>query len=132
MTSSENVPVQHPSIPIVGIIGGVGAGKSTVVRNVSGLQLFIIDADHIGHDLLQSNLIRDRLRCAFGDDIFDDAGLVERKRLAEKVFGDSDEQARNRDQLNEIFHPAIRTEIQSVQMIQEMISTALQKSEEEA
>jgi dephospho-CoA kinase len=112
LTSSEKVPVQHPSIPIVGIIGGVGAGKSTVVRNVTDLQLFIIDADHIGHDLLQTNLIRDRLRSAFGDDIFDDAGLVERKRLAEKVFGDSDEQTRNRYQLDEIFHPAIRTEIQ--------------------
>ena len=112
LSSSETVPVQHRRIPVVGIVGGVGAGKSTVVRNVADLQLFVIDADRIGHDLLQTNLIRNRLRDAFGEEIFDDAGLVERKRLAEKVFGDSDEQTQNRNRLNAIFHPAIRTEIQ--------------------
>ena len=94
------------------MVGGVGAGKSTVVRNISELQLFVIDADRIGHDLLQTNSIRQRLREAFGDKIFDEAGQVERKRLAEKVFGDSDEQTQNRNLLNEIFHPVIRTEIQ--------------------
>lgn len=112
LTSSETVPLQHIRIPVVGIVGGVGAGKSTVVRNVAGLQLFVIDADRIGHELLQTNLIRNRLRVAFGDEIINEAGKVERKRLAEKVFGDSDEQTQNLSRLNEILHPAIRTEIQ--------------------
>ncbi len=109
---SEKLTVKHQHIPVVGIVGGIGAGKSTVVRNVADLQLFVIDADRIGHDLLQTNLIRDRLRDAFGDEIFSEAGDVERKRLADKVFGDSDEQTQNRYRLNEIFHPSIRTEIQ--------------------
>ena len=112
MSSSETVTAQQLRTLVVGIGGGVGAGKSTVVRNVADLQLFVIDADRIGHDLLQSNLIRNRLRDAFGDGIFNEAGQVERKRLAEKVFGDSNEQTRNRHQLNEILHPAIRIEIQ--------------------
>ncbi len=113
LSSSETVPIEQVRIPVVGIVGGVGAGKSTVVRNVAGLQLFVIDADRIGHDLLQTNLIRNRLRDAFGDEIITAAGKVERKRLAEKVFGDSDEQMQNLSRLNEILHPAIRTEIQS-------------------
>ncbi len=112
MSSSEKDIDQKLRIPVVGIVGGVGAGKSTVVRNVTDLQLFVVDADRIGHDLLQTNLIRNRLREAFGDEIFNEAGQVERKQLAEKVFGDSDEQTQNRHRLNEIFHPAIRTEIQ--------------------
>lgn len=112
MPSSETVPVQHPRIPIVGIVGGVGAGKSTVVKNVADLQLVVIDADRIGHDLLQTDPIRNRLHDAFGDEIFDEAGLVERKQLAEKVFGDSEAQTQNRNRLNKIFHPAIRTEIE--------------------
>lgn len=123
MSSSETVPALHLRIPVVGIVGGVGAGKSTVVRNVAELQLFVIDADRIGHELLQTNLIRNRLRDAFGDEIFNEAGTVERKRLAEKVFGDSDEQTQNRYRMNEIFYPAIRTEIQH------SISQALQDAD---
>jgi len=112
LSSSETVTDQHPHTPIVGIVGGVGAGKSSVVRNVADLQLFVIDADRIGHDLLHTNLIRNQLRDAFGDEILNEAGQVERKRLADKVFGDSNEQTQNRHRLNEIFHPAIRTQIQ--------------------
>jgi dephospho-CoA kinase len=112
LSSSQTVPVQHLRIPVVGIVGGVGAGKSTIVQNVADLQLFVIDADRIGHDLLQTNLVRNRLRDTFGDEIFDEAGQVERNRLAEKVFGDSDEQTQNRNRLNEISHPVIRTEIE--------------------
>ena len=114
LSSSEKVTDPHLRTPVVGIVGGVGAGKSTVVRNVAHLQLFIVDADHIGHDLLQTDVIRNRLRVTFGEEIFNTAGMIERKRLAEKVFGDSDEQIQNRHRLNEIFHPAIRTEIQHV------------------
>lgn len=110
-SETETFTVQQLRIPVVGIVGGVGAGKSTVVRNVADLQLFVIDADRIGHDLLQTNLIRNRLRDAFGDEIFNDAGQVERKRLAEKVFGGTDEQTQNLHRLNQILHPAIRNEM---------------------
>lgn len=103
---------QDLHIPVVGIVGGVGAGKSTVVGNVADLKLFVIDADRIGHDLLLTDQICRQLRFAFGEDVFSEAGQVERKRLAEKVFGDSDEQIQNRNRLNEILHPAIRTRIQ--------------------
>ena len=103
---------QQANIPVVGIVGGVGAGKSSVVRTVPDLQLCVIDADHIGHELLFRNDIRSKLGDAFGEEIFDEAGQVLRARLAEKVFGDSDEQTNNRKRLNEILHPAIRTEIQ--------------------
>ncbi|MBC7968420.1 MAG: dephospho-CoA kinase [Fuerstia sp.] len=102
---------KHANIPVVGIVGGVGAGKSSVVRIVPDLQLFVIDADHIGHELLYKNDLRSKLGDAFGEEIFDEAGHVVRARLAEKVFGDSDEQTNNRKRLNEILHPAIRTEI---------------------
>jgi dephospho-CoA kinase len=102
---------QQANIPVVGIVGGVAAGKSSVVQSVSDLQLFVIDADGIGHELLSRNEICSQLRDAFGKEICDEAGLVLRKRLAERVFGDSDEQTSNRNRLNEILHPAIRIEI---------------------
>ena len=89
----------------------MGAGKSSVVRNVSDLRLFVIDADRIGHELLLTNDICKKLRDVFGEAILNEAGQVERKQLAEKVFGDSDEQTKNRSRLNLILHPEIRREI---------------------
>ena len=112
MSSSERVTQHQRPIPVVGIVGGVGAGKSTVVRNVRDLQLFVIDADRIGHELLQTDPIRNQLRSVFGNVIFNEAGQVERNRLAEKVFGDSDEQIQYRHRLNKVLHPAIQTQIQ--------------------
>lgn len=103
---------QHANIPVIGIVGGVGAGKSSVVRSVSDLRLFVIDADRIGHELLLTSEICQKLCDAFGEEIFDEAGQVLRNRLAKKVFGDAEEVTNNRNKLNEILHPAIRSEIQ--------------------
>ncbi len=102
---------QSAAIPIVGIVGGVGAGKSTIVRKVAGLKLFVIDADRLGHDLLLTNDIRSKLCSVFGGDIIDSTGLVRRDLLAARVFGTSEAQTSNRIRLNEILHPAIREEI---------------------
>ncbi len=102
---------QFPNVPVVGIVGGVGAGKSSVVRNVTEFRLFVIDADQIGHELLLTNDIRTKLCTAFGEEILDNAGHVVRERLAELVFGNSEEQIKNRYRLNQILHPAIREEI---------------------
>ena len=111
MPAVLSVLAQYANIPVVGIVGGVSAGKSFVVQNVRDLQLCVIDADRIGHELLLTNDIRNKLSDIFGEDILDNEGLVLRQRLAEKVFGDSDEQTHNRNRLNEILHPAIRSEI---------------------
>jgi len=111
LPSVFSVPAEYANIPVVGIVGGVGAGKSSVVQNISDPRLWVIDADRIGHELLLSSDIREKLSNAFGEGILDTAGLVLRPRLAEKVFGDSDEQTNNRNRLNEILHPAIRSEM---------------------
>ena len=111
MPSVLSVSTEYANIPVVGIVGGVSAGKSSVVQNVSDLRLWVIDADRIGHELLLSSDIREKLSNAFGEGILDTAGLVLRPRLAEKVFGDSDQQINNRNRLNEILHPAIQIEV---------------------
>lgn len=95
---------------MVGILGGVGSGKSSVVRQVTTLRLHIIDADRIGHDVLLRQDISAQLRAAFGDSIFTD-DQVDRSRLAGLVFGESETHTTNRTTLNDIVHPAIRQEI---------------------
>lgn len=99
--------------PVIGIIGGIGSGKSAVARWVAERHpVAVIDADHIGHEVLQQPAIKDRLREAFGVEIFDADGGVIRSALGRKVFGPTAEHQAARRQLESIVHPAIRQVIE--------------------
>jgi dephospho-CoA kinase len=100
------------SIPVVGILGGIGSGKSSVVRHVKDLRLSIIDADQIGHQLLANQSIAEEIRRHFGNEVFDDQGQVSRARLAQLVFGPKAGSEANRRTLESILHPAIHQTIQ--------------------
>jgi dephospho-CoA kinase len=89
----------------------VGAGKSSVVRHIRSLRLFIVDADRIGHEQLQTRTVRDEIVKVFGAQVLDDQGQISRPLLAAQVFGDTAEQQALRAQLNAIVHPAIRAEM---------------------
>lgn len=99
-------------IPVIGIVGGVGSGKSTLSRWIAEhYPVVVIDADKIGHELLREPAVRVQLRAVFGDSIFNAVGAVHRPELARRVFGDSPEQQQARKQLDELLHPLIRAEI---------------------
>ncbi|MEZ6131410.1 MAG: dephospho-CoA kinase [Planctomycetaceae bacterium] len=100
-------------MPVIGILGGVGSGKSSVVRHVSGLKLHIIDADRIGHEQLSDPKIQSEIRRHFGDHVFAPDGSVDRSRMAKHVFGETRKHHAARKQLNNIIHPAIRRVIHS-------------------
>lgn len=88
---------------IIGIVGGIGAGKSSVAAAFAGLGCGLVDADAIVHELLRDDGIRRQLGEAFGDGIFDSDGFVDRERLALEVFEDIERVKR----INEIIHPAV-------------------------
>jgi len=89
---------------IVGITGGIACGKSTVTRLLTEKGAIPIDADEIGHRLLQrGSPILDTLIATFGADILDESGNVSRAKLGAIVF--RDKAARGR--LNAIMHPRI-------------------------
>ena len=94
---------------VIGIIGGVGTGKSTVLgilRDKYGAE--IIEADAVGHDLMKRGEILYREELAFfGVEILDASGEIDRKKLGEIVFSDKDKLK----VLNDMAHPAIREEI---------------------
>jgi dephospho-CoA kinase len=90
--------------PVIGILGGVGAGKSTVAREFAALGCRLIDADAIGHELLRQENVRGQVLARWGQAVADDDGQVDRKALASVVFADPGELAA----LNAILHPAIR------------------------
>lgn len=99
-------------LPVIGIVGGIGSGKSSVPRKLSERRaLRILDADKIGHELLNDQTVKDEIRNKFGPDVFDSDGNISRPSLAGVVFGDSARNQQDRKTLNEILHPKIRKEI---------------------
>lgn len=100
-------------MPVIGILGGIGSGKSSVVRHMNGLNLCIIDADRIGHELLAEPEIQAQIRQSFGDRVFSGPETIDRSALAKEVFGPSREHDQARQTLNNILHPAIRRQIHS-------------------
>ncbi len=111
MSSSHSPGCESAGIPVIGIVGGVGAGKSSVVGRVTGFRLFVIDADRVGHQQLTDPQIRDQIVNVFGNQVLNASGQISRPDLAAEVFGDSSDQKQKRQLLNEIVHPAIQKEI---------------------
>lgn len=90
---------------VIGIVGGMGAGKSTVIRLMNEVRpISCILADNVGHDvLLKGHEAYQPVVEAFGKEILDDNGQIIRKKLGEIVFKDPDKLKK----LNEITHPII-------------------------
>ena len=86
---------------VIGLTGGIGSGKSTLLKwfQMKGVPCF--ESDAVGRELLNSSL-RDSVIFIFGEDIYFD-GILDRKKMAKKVFGDKKALA----DLNKIVHPAV-------------------------
>ena len=68
------------------VVGGMGAGKSTARVALVDAGLEFIDLDKVGHDILTWEIVKEDVRAAFGDDVFDADGEVNRSALAAKAF----------------------------------------------
>jgi len=101
------MPAEPFTKPVIGILGGIGSGKSTVAREFADLGCAVVDADAIGHELLGAPEVKDLLRQRWGQAVFTSSGEVDRAKLAQIVFDSRDEL----DALNEILHPRIGREM---------------------
>ena len=89
--------------PIIGILGGICSGKSTVAAEFAKLGCEVVDADKIAHELLDRKDIKERVVGLFGETIIDAAGKIDPRKLADIVFADADKLS----SLNEITHPFV-------------------------
>lgn len=87
---------------IIGILGGIGSGKSTVARMFENLGAARIDADEIAHQVREEPEIVARIKDTWGDQILTD-GTVDRRKLSNIVFTCREEL----DRLNAIIHPQV-------------------------
>jgi dephospho-CoA kinase len=89
---------------VIGLTGGIASGKSTVSQFLKELGAVTIDADKVGHEAFKPNTETWReVVDAFGKEILNPDGEIDRQKLGKIVFGDS--QALTR--LNQIVHPRI-------------------------
>ena len=88
---------------VIGLLGGVGSGKSTVAGQFVRLGCGLIDADKIARSLLDDETIRRQLVEAFGKDVLGANGRIDRSRLADLVFRSSE----NVGTINRIIHPPV-------------------------
>ena len=88
----------------VGLTGGIGSGKSLVAHVFSLLGAPVYQADEAGRRLTASDpQVIHAIRKAFGDDMYDAGGALDRIRMAEVVFNDPVKL----EALNAIIHPAV-------------------------
>jgi len=94
--------------PLIGVIGGIASGKSTVAAEFAKLGCAVIDADAIAHELLREDAVRDEVARLFGPGVLNARGNLDRGKLAGIVFAD----AAKLDALNKVIHPRVlqRTE----------------------
>jgi dephospho-CoA kinase len=88
----------------VGLTGGIASGKSTVASLLRDMDCPVLDADPLGHELLeQGQAAYDEVVREFGKEVLDNYGNVDRRKLGAIVFAD----AQKRTRLNQILHPRI-------------------------
>ena len=88
---------------LVGVTGGMGAGKSSVCSLFASWGGVVVDADRIGHEVLTDGGVIAALRAVFGDAIVDADGGVLRPELGRRAFTN----ARTWRQLQDIVRPEL-------------------------
>lgn len=92
---------------IFGLTGGIGAGKSAASKRFIEVGIPVIDADSLGHYVLEpEGSAFEGVLDAFGDEILHE-GAIDRAKLGDIVFADSEAL----QLLNSLVHPAVQQEI---------------------
>ncbi|MFZ4586042.1 MAG: dephospho-CoA kinase [Acidimicrobiia bacterium] len=92
---------------MIGLTGGIGAGKSTVAQLLRDRGAVVIDADAIARQVVEpGEPALARIVERFGADILNDDGSLNRAALAARAFADTE----SKQALDTITHPAIAAE----------------------
>ncbi len=87
--------------PIIGLLGGIASGKSTVASAFEKLGCAVINADLLAHHALEQPDIQQNVLAEFGSDILESDDSISRTALAKVVFKNHAKLAR----LNQLIHP---------------------------
>lgn len=104
-------------ITLVGIVGGIGSGKSAVSDQFRRLGAEVLDGDRLGHDVLAEPAVIEALRNRWGERVIRSdpsaggAEAINRSEVARIVFADTPEAETELRYLESVTHPRIRARI---------------------
>ena len=91
---------------IIGLTGGIGSGKSSVAKRFAALDVPVIDADDIAHEIVGvGQPALQEIADTFGQQFLNEDGTLNRTRLRRHVFSEP----KAREQLESMLHPRIQT-----------------------
>ena len=105
MASASDYRRSNASYPkaIIGIVGGIGAGKSAVANELKNAGCLVIDSDRLAHEALEEPVIRSELKKWYGPEIIGSSGKIDRRKLGSLVFRNPE----NVTRLNSLIHPRV-------------------------
>jgi dephospho-CoA kinase len=92
-----------PRCPVLGLVGGIGSGKSEVAAGLARRGGCLVAGDPLGHAALRQPSVRAEVVARWGDQVVGQDGEIDRTKLGALVFADADERAA----LEAIVHPWI-------------------------
>jgi dephospho-CoA kinase len=99
---------------IIGLVGRIGAGKSTVARRFAEHGAAVVDADCHAHEVLADPEVAAAIVARFGGGVIDAEGRVDRAALAVRVFGGTPAHDADRAALEALVHPRVRRRLKAV------------------
>jgi dephospho-CoA kinase len=126
-TASSTIPSEQSPLstlrerlPLVGLTGGIGSGKTAVSDFLAQMGAGIIDTDLIAHQITAPGGIAiSPIQAKFGSEFIEPGGALDRAKMRALVFGSPDA----RRSLEEITHPLIRQE--TLRQAKELASTGV-------
>ena len=92
---------------LIGLTGGIGTGKSTVANMLRDRGWVVYSSDETARDIMSSDIeVRQEIAELLGPDVLTEGGL-DRQKIAEMVFGDTQEHRTRLQTLDRIVHPRV-------------------------
>lgn len=109
--SRQGCPKPNPAsgtMPVIGLVGGIGSGKTLVADQFSQMGCAVINVDRLAKQLRDLPQTHQALRQEFGNAIFTQDGHIDEKALAELVFTHPQPEKNSPlARLNAIVHPLV-------------------------
>lgn len=94
---------------VIGLTGGIGSGKSTLIEFIENLGYSVYISDNESKKLLNSKEIVNKIQFLFSDHVLVVDNLLDKKKLAEIVFNDPE----NLKKLNALIHPLVKIDFEN-------------------
>lgn len=99
---------------VLGLVGRMAAGKSTVARMFAALGAHVVDADRLAHEVLDEGPVRAAVAARFGAEVVAEDGRIDRRRLAGLVFAGTPAAEAALVDLEAIVHPRVRGRMEAI------------------